>query len=372
MSLHKSNLVLVIACAALAVPTALQLNSEAETFVDISRIPLMFDGFTADNVGSIVLGAPRQPGDDEEPAGPKPGASQSPSVAYDQLALSLTDKGWAIGKPAGAVVELAGAPARKAKIEAEVFEHIRSIRNDPDALVQPAATEAQLAEFGLDEQHAFVVRCADRSGKTVVADLLVGKDASEWGQGTEAVRGVFVRQRGSNDVVLYEWLQPWRRSVEPGEWLDRTLFRLDPDKVRALSIRNAATGGRVFEFRRPPNQMKWQAEAADDLGAVRQGELEGLVQRLRYVAAQSFERPLSRAGDMQSLGLYPPQIAIVLAVQDGNDTRQLELQVGARVEGRNEHYLTCSDSEFLLTWPASLVAQFELDVAQRLFDPKPK
>ncbi|MGC6489442.1 MAG: DUF4340 domain-containing protein [Planctomycetota bacterium] len=366
MSMNKSNVLLAIACAALAVPTYLQLSSEAETFVDVSRIPLMFDGFTADNVGSIVLGAPR-----EQPAAPPAGEPQA-AVAYDQLALTLTDKGWAIGKPAAAVVELAGAPVRKGKIEADVFEHLRSIRSDPDALVQPGATEEQLAEFGLDEQHAFVVRCVDRTGKTVVADLLVGKDASEWGQGSEAVRGVFVRQRGSDDVVLYEWLKPWRRSVEPSEWLDRTLFRLEPDKVRALSIRNGVSGARTFVFRRPPNQMSWVAEGAEDLGAVRQGELEGLVQRLRYVAAQSYERPLTRAGNMQALGLYPPQAVVKVEVADGSDTREIELQIGGRVEGRNEHYLTCTGSDFLLTWPASLVAQFELDVAQRLFDPKPK
>lgn len=366
MSRNKSNLALAVACAALAVPTFLQLSSEVEIFVDVSRIPLMFDGFTADNVGSVLLGEPRPAAGAEQPA-----ASQ-PAVAYDQLVLNLTDAGWAIGAPTGAVVELAGAPARKSKLEADVFEHVRSIRNDPDALVQPAATAQQLAEFGLDDEHAFVVRCVDRSGKTVVADLLVGKDASEWGQGSEAVRGVFVRARGSNDVVLYEWLQPWRRTVEPAEWLDRTLFRLEPDKVRALSLRNGATGDRTFVFRRPPNQMRWAPEGAEDLGAVRQGELEGLVQRLRYVAAQSYERPLSRAGDMQALGLYPPRIELKLEVADGNDTQTIELQVGARVDGRNEHYLTCSESEFLLTWPASLVAQFELDVAQRLFDPKPK
>ena len=58
MSFNKSNLSLAVACAALAIPTFLQLRAEAETFVDVARIPLMFDGFTADNVGSFVLGKP--------------------------------------------------------------------------------------------------------------------------------------------------------------------------------------------------------------------------------------------------------------------------------------------------------------------------
>ena len=366
MSWNKSNLVLGVACVALAVPTLLQLSADAETFVDVGRIPLMFDGFTADNVGSIILGDPR----DEQPEPQPDGRAQQ--VAYDQLALQLTDKGWTIGKPQGQVVELAGAPANKGLIEGGVFEHLRSIRNDPETLVQPGATDEQLAQYGLDDEHAFVVRCYDRAGKTVVADLLVGKDASEWGQGSEAVAGVFVRQRGSNDVVLYEWQKPWRRSVTATEWLDRTLLRLEPDKVRKLTIQNGAGGGRAFTFERPPNQSRWQAVGADDLGAVRQGELEGLVQRLRYVAAQSYERPLSRAGNMQELGLFPPQVQLKVTVQRGGEAEEISLDVGARVPERNEHYLTCSESKFLMTWPASLVAQFELDVAQRLFDPKPK
>ncbi|MCK5942815.1 MAG: DUF4340 domain-containing protein [Planctomycetes bacterium] len=368
MSIKRSNTVLGVLCAVLAVPTLLQLRSEAETFVDVGRIPLMFDGFTADNVGSIVLGRPK----DEQPEPRGQNAPKQPQVAYDQLVLKLTDKGWLIGQPADAATELAGAPARKGKIEADVFHHLRSIRRDPETLVQQGASEEQLAEYGLDEGHAFVVRCVDRAGKTVVADLLVGKDASEWGKGTQGVRGVFVRQRGSDDVVLYEWEKPWRRSVDEREWLDRVLFQLEPDKVRRLSVRNASTGDRTFTFTREANRMSWQAQDADDLGAVRQSEVEGLVQRLRYVSAQSFERPMSRAGNMQAIGLYPPGIEIAIAVEQGGELREIELEVGDKLIDRNEHYLTCSESDFLLTWPASMVAQFELDVAQRMFDPKPK
>ena len=37
MSFNKSNLSLAVACAALAIPTFLQLRAEAETFVDVVR-----------------------------------------------------------------------------------------------------------------------------------------------------------------------------------------------------------------------------------------------------------------------------------------------------------------------------------------------
>ena len=156
MSWNKSNLVLGVACVALAVPTLLQLSADAETFVDVGRIPLMFDGFTADNVGSIILGDPR----DEQPEPQPDGRAQQ--VAYDQLALQLTDKGWTIGKPQGQVVELAGAPANKGLIEGGVFEHLRSIRNDPETLVQPGATDEQLAQYGLDGTRS---SCAATTGQ---------------------------------------------------------------------------------------------------------------------------------------------------------------------------------------------------------------
>ena len=64
MNLAKMNVVLLVAAVALAVPTALQLRSDAETFVDMSSIPLLFDGFTSDNVGSVILGTPKK----EQPA----------------------------------------------------------------------------------------------------------------------------------------------------------------------------------------------------------------------------------------------------------------------------------------------------------------
>ena len=72
MSLNKTNLSLAIACAVLAIPTFLQLRSEAETFVDVARIPLMFDGFTSDNVGSFVLGKPKNQQPEPAPNAAKP------------------------------------------------------------------------------------------------------------------------------------------------------------------------------------------------------------------------------------------------------------------------------------------------------------
>ena len=88
MSWNKSNLVLGVACAALAVPTLLQLSAEAESFVDVGRIPLMFDGFTADNVGSVILGDPR----DEQPE-PKPDGRASATAHSRERNMSMESGG---------------------------------------------------------------------------------------------------------------------------------------------------------------------------------------------------------------------------------------------------------------------------------------
>ena len=376
MNLMRRNAVLLVLAAGLAVPTWLQLRHEVDTFVDPGSVPLMFDGFTSDNVGSIVLGQPKA----EQPA-PPPGQNpdQPPPVAYDYLALQRVDQGWRIaqlpGQPAAA---LAGAPVQKTRVENDVFQHLRSIRVDEQTIVQPDATAEQLAERGLDDAHAFLVRVVDQSGQHVLAELLVGENAGGGQAGTEAVRGVYVRQKGSADVVLYELPGMWRRDVDPALWLDRTLARITPSTVRRVSIRNGSTGAQPFVFARETGEASWQLASRPDgarferLGALRQIEVDNLLRPFQYLMAQSFERPLARAGDMAALGLFPPQIQVALTIVEDGRERVFELNVGGRADDRNEHWLTTSDSQFLMTWSVSSVTAFELDVAQRLFDPAPE
>ncbi len=348
----------------LAVPTVLQLQREVEVFTDPSRVPLLFDGFTADNVGQLLLAQPKAEQPPPDPQQP----DQKRAVAYDQLLLVRGEKGFQLGPMAG---DRAGAPVLKDRVERDVLAHLRSIRADREALVQPNATPAQLAEYGLDEEHAFLIRAIDASGKNVVAELLVGRDAGAGQTGTEAVRGVFVRKSDSTDVVLYE-PEPagWRRDVDANLWLDKVVLRLEPEKVRRLSIRNTATAGTTFVFTRADGKASWQAvDAPADVGAVRQTEVETVLQRLRYVGAQDFRLPLARAANLAQLGLQPPALELELLLAAEGGERIVRLAVGAQVEGANEYYFTCSESSFLMTWPAGMVTPFELDVKAQLFDP---
>lgn len=364
MNLNKSNAVLAVLAAALAVPTWLQLRRDAETFVDLGAVPLLFDGFTADNVATITVAMPKK----EQPP-PDANAADKPRVAYDQLVFQRSDKGWMLAAVPGQ--ELAGAPVQKDRIEADVFTHLRGIRADRDTMVQPGATPAQLESFGLDEAQAFVVQAKDQSGRAL-ADLLVGRDAGQGQVGTEAVRGVFVRKSDSNDVYLYELERGWRRDAQQELWIDRVLAKLEPEKIHRLSLRNTATAGKTFVFAREPGKAAWRAvDPPPGLGAVRQSEVENLAQRLRWIAAQEFRVPMQRAGNLQVLGLVPGMIEIELHARDGERDRVLKLTIGNRVDDKNEYYLACNESPFLMTWPGGAVTPFELDVAAQLFDPAP-
>jgi hypothetical protein len=90
-------------------------------------------------------------------------------------------------------------------------------------------------------------------------------------------------------------------------------------------------------------------------------------QRLRWIAAQDFRMPIQRANKAQ-LGLEPPQLQIKIVVREGDRDREIELGIGNKLDDKAEYYLTCSESSFLMTWPASSVVPFEID-GKTLFDP---
>ena len=370
MNLTRANLILLVAAVVLAVPTWLQLQRDGGAFTDAADIPLLFDGFTSDNVGSVLLAVPKA---QQPPADPTK-VGQKPPVAYDQLLLQRTDAGFQIAAPQG---DLQGAPVAKERVQADVFSHLGRIRSDRQALVQPGATPEQLERYGLDELHAFVLQVKDLGNKNVVAELLVGNNSDVGQSGTEAIRGVYVRKGGSTDVVLYEFEQDtkmWRRDVDPANWVDKTLFRLEPTAVEYLSIRNTAGGAKPFVFVKKDGKASWVADPMpegpgyENLGAVRQTEIETVVQRLRYVAAQDVRLPMARAGNLTALGLGPAQIEVEARWKEGDQLRSVTLEIGNKIDGKNEYYLSCSMSQFLMTWPASLVAQFERD-PREFFDP---
>ena len=116
---------------------------------------------------------------------------------------------------------------------------------------------------------------------------------------------------------------------------------------------------------------QWEATAAPDkVGAPRQIEVEGLVQRFLHVNAQGFVKPLAKV-ELAQLGLLPPRLLVSATVGDGAEARTYRLLLGDKVPDRNEVYLVSSEvPQFLLTMASPLVSPFERDVRE-LFDPPP-
>lgn len=361
MNLVKSNIVLGIAAIVLAVPTWLTLRGDVELFTDLSQVPKLFGGFTADNVAGILLGEPKA----EQPA-PPPNQDPNQKRPIDRNLLQFVrgDKGWTLGPNSG---DLSGAPVLRDRIDSDVFKHLAEIRNDKQVTVQSEATEAQLEQYGLDELHAFVIKAVDAQNGTI-AELFVGREASPGQFGSEAVRGVFVRRTDSTDVILYE-VPYWRRDVKPDQWLDRTVLKLEPTKVQRLTLKSATYGEFTFA-KKPGSDATWEATPApDDLGAVRQTEVEGLVQRLRWVQAADLRMPLQRA-NRKPLGLEPAQIEVQVTTRDGDVEKTVVLGIGTKVDGKNEVYASSTEHAFLLTLPAHIASPLERSPREYCFDPK--
>ena len=190
MNLLRANAFLAIAAAALAVPTWLTIQGDLENFVDTAQVPKLFEGFTADNVAAVALGKPKDP---QPEVAQQPGADpdQKAPIQYDQIQFQRTDKGFVLGQAMG---EKFGAPVNSQMLDLQVWKHLSSIQADRETLVQENATEQQLADYGLDPLHAFVIK-AFNAQQQVIAELLVGKDPNVGAQGTDTVRGVYVRSR---------------------------------------------------------------------------------------------------------------------------------------------------------------------------------
>ncbi len=359
MNLNRSNAILAIAALALSVPTWLTLRGDLEAFVDVTQVPKLFEGFTADNVAAVALGKPKDP---QPEVAPQPGAdpNQKPPIQYDQIQFQRTDKGFVLGQAMG---EKFGAPVHPQMLELQVWKHLASIPADREALVQENATEEQLVEYGLDAAHAFVIK-AYNAQQQVVAELLVGKDTSIGAQGTETVRGVYVRRGDNRDVGFYE-VPSWTRAVDAQPWLDLAIAKISADMVRRIEIKNQ-TGQAAFA--RKKGEASWVCDAPPaGKGALRQIEVEGLVQRLGYVQAQDYIRAITN-GSLAPFGLEQPKLTLQIVYEkDGKDVT-VDIALGNPIEGKTTQYVRCSLSDFICAMPLQWGAGFERDIGE-LFDP---
>ena len=84
MNMTRKNVLLAALACGLAIPTWVQLKAEAEVFVDLGDVPRMFEGFTTDNVGAVLLAQPQA-----EQAATE--GTEKLAIAYDQLLMVRTE-----------------------------------------------------------------------------------------------------------------------------------------------------------------------------------------------------------------------------------------------------------------------------------------
>lgn len=364
MNLAKANVILAAAAVVLAIPTFLTLRSDASMFKALDEVPKLFPGFTPENVGAVAIGVPK-PDQPKPAANPQNPNAPKPPLQYDQQTFVRTGTGWAVG----AEGELQGAPVQANLVEKWLLQHLQDVRYDRDVLVAENASDEDLAKYGLDETEALVIKAYDKGMQNVVAELLMGKDAKAGN--ADNVSGFYVRRRDSKDVVLYEG-QIQKPNVKIDVWLDRSITHIDPATITQFAYSGPATSGREVSFaKKPGSQATWTAaKAPDDVGAVRQQEVESMVQRFCNLYAQEIKRPLA-ATNTGELGLVPPRFTVSATTKDDSGEKTWTLTIGNKVDDKDEYYVQSSQSQFLMTLPQHMVAPFQRN-PKELFDPAPE
>lgn len=360
----RSNIILGLIAVALAVPTTLSYRADADVFKDYTNIPRMFPGFTEDQVNVVTMRRPK-----ERAAEDLPGQTGTQGeVEYQQLTFVKRNNRWVVfgGK-------MDGAPIVEQMLDERVFEHFKSVRVDPEAIIFPAADPDILRENHLTADTAFGISCQVQLPSPVpgaqpkfdiLAELLIGKEARDGSYAQGTVPGFLVRKSDNNDVVLYD-VPFWERPLDVNAWIDQNVHQFPGDTTVRFSLGNPAGGPVVFE-RKPGSQATWLAvEKPDDVGAVRQGEVVTMITRYSRILGITLVGP-SAGQDLVALGLNPALAEMSATLEDGSVH---SLKIGKPVPGKREYYALSGGLDFVRTIPTWAVDHFLKD-PRDLFDPK--
>lgn len=346
----QTNVILAGLAVLLAIPTTYTLVEEGKSFTDFEKVPYVFDGFTPDNIQSIVLTRKK----------PKPG---EPGVLEDkQLVFLRQGRRWVLGPPH----PLAGAPIQGARVNEDLLERMRALRLEEKTLITANAAPEELQARELTPETGLLIQCLNAEGKPV-AELYRGKDASGGKAESEAVRGFFVRPENSDSILLYE-VPYWYVTVRSKDWIERTIHTIKPESVVGFTVRNEH-GEASFE--RAGKDAPWEAVVQPDgTGAVRRNEVSRLLQRFTFV---SCDRYLGAVTLPENAPLVPNDntaLIYVEAVLDDGSSRQM--WVGRKIEGNLGHYAFFkgrrAQTDMLVAIHDALPTAFSRDPSA-LFDP---
>ena len=165
----RTNLILAIVAAGLAVPPTYTLLAEGIRFTRYDSIPLLFEGFNPETVAYVVLQQAKK-GDDGKPV-----VGEDGKPALDRLVLAKDGDAWTVAE--GPLAGLPVRPNAPEDVATKILDHVKRIRRDADKLILAQAKDEELAERNLTEATGMTVHCLTLEQKPV-AQLIVGKDAS--------------------------------------------------------------------------------------------------------------------------------------------------------------------------------------------------
>lgn len=356
----RSDIILGLAAAALAVPTTLSYMADAAVFTSYTDIPLMFPGFTEEQVNVVTMRRPKASTQG------LPGTTGTPGeTEYDTLTFVKRNNRWVVFGG-----DMNGAPIVEQMLDERVFQHMKRVRVDPEAIIFPDADPDILRENHLTAATAFDISCQvqlptnvqGQSNVEILAELLIGKEARDGSYAQGTVPGFLVKKSDNNDIVLYD-VPFWERPMEVNAWIDQNVHKFAGDTTVSFSLKNAL-GEAVFE-RRPGSQFTWDAVVKPaNVGAVRQGEVATMITRYSQILGVTLIGPTA-GQDLVARGLQPPLAEVSATLEDGSVH---SIKIGMKVEGKNEYYALSGGLDFLRTIPAWAVDNFLKD-PRELFDP---
>ena len=358
-----TNAVLAIVAGVLAVPTVWTLVNEGSEYTAVDEIPKLFEGFTPENVHFIRI-SKQKPKTETEGDG-------NAAPAAEELVIQRQDDGWALASG-----ELAGAPIREYMVADELLANVKAMPASKDAVIVVDAKDEDLDKRGLTAETGLRITCLRNDGQTVLADLYLGNETNENEYGQDRVRGRYVRKvaadndTGRKSILLFE-KESMRVTTERGDYVDTKVLEIgDAAKIQKFAYKNA-TGTDVEFERSSETDPKWKmVKGPEKAGAVRQGEVDNLVNRFLFVNAQTYEGALDRIPPAERAAKYgiggdASQFVVTATMQDGTTHR---MTVGKKIDDKNEYWATFEACKFLCKVGDWVVSPFEKDGAD-LFDP---
>lgn len=353
----KTNLILFVLALLLAIPVTLTVRAERANFTEIEDIPLLFDGF---NKASVAFLRVSQGWND--PVDPKNPPPEPQKPVESVLVRREPGDKWSLADG-----DLAGLKVRTEMVDL-VLDNVGRVRRDERSVLRAGASAEEIAQFGLDKAQGVLIAAYDVNQR-LLAELVVGKDVSGGQWGKDVVAGRFVRAKDKESVLVYE-VESWRLGVDRNEWVDKAVYRVDPTKVVGFAFDNPKGS---FEVTKPrADVVEWtRKRGPDGTAAVRQGEMQTLIQKVTYVDAVSVLSQLQPAVlkakglDLAQIGLEPPEHAITLTLE-GGDT--VDLKIGRKLEGKNELYALSNRLPFLFTIADWALAPIDSADPKGLFD----